>query len=246
MNSKFRVSQKSKELSLTKSARETLQEKNRNAGRKRVQKYRALKRAATTPTNSIRPFKSAVTLGKATTRAKRALHGALPSTPNRRKAVIRKLRDVFQDTSPAKEQPGSANENKPWALSAETIDSVQSFYQRDDISRQAPGRKDVVTVRDGDGRKTKCQARHLTSSVAEVHALYREEFPQIKIGKSKFAKLRPQHVLLSSKLPHNVCLCRYHENFITAVNALHKVEPQVPLYTHDLPQSFLCDPPSRQ
>ena len=142
-------------------------------------------------------------------------------------------------------QPGITHKQKG-ALSTETNDAVQSFYLRDDISRQAPGRKDVVTVHDGDGEKTKCQARHLTSSVAEVHALYREEFPQIKIGKSKFAELCPQHVLLRSKLTHNLCLCSYHENFITANNALHKIDPKVPLYMHDLPQTFLCDPPSRQ
>ena len=98
------------------------------------------------------------------------------------------------------------------AISMESIEAVKFFYQRDDISRRAPGRKDVVTVRDVDGVKMKYQARHLTSSVAEVHALFHEEFPLYKIGKSKFAELRPQHVLLSSKLPHNVCLCRYHEN----------------------------------
>ena len=132
------------------------------------------------------------------------------------------------------------------AISMESIEAVKFFYQRDDISRRAPGRKDVVTVRDVDGVKMKYQARHLTSSVAEVYALFHEEFPLYKIGKSKFAELRPQHVLLSSKLPYNVCLCRYHENFITSISALHKVQPEVPLYTHDLPQTFLCEPPLRE
>ena len=114
---------------------------------------------------------------------------------------------------------------------------MMKFYQQDDISRQAPGRKDVINVRDKDGQKVKCQTRHLTSLIMETYALFCKEYLQ---GKSKFAELRPKHVLLSSKLPHNVCLCKYHENFINAVNALHKVSPAMPMYTHD-PQTFLCD-----
>ena len=88
---------------------------------------------ATTPTNSNLPFKSAVALGKATTTAKRAQHCVLPSTRNRKKAVIRKLRDVCQKRTPLNEQSGTAHEHKGVP---ETIEAVQSFYQRDDISRQ--------------------------------------------------------------------------------------------------------------
>lgn len=52
-------------------------------------------------------------------------------------------------------------------------------------------------------------------------------------------------MLLSSKLPHNVCLCKYHENFINAVNALHDASPTFPAYSHDLPEHFLCKGPTR-
>ncbi|KAI6647814.1 hypothetical protein LOD99_8529 [Oopsacas minuta] len=48
----------------------------------------------------------------------------------------------------------------------------------------------------------------------EAYSLWQKEYPDIKIGKSKFAALRPPHVLLTSELPRNVCVCRYHENFI--------------------------------
>ncbi|CAB3988658.1 Hypothetical predicted protein [Paramuricea clavata] len=79
----------------------------------------------------------------------------------------------------------------------------------------------------------------------ETYALFCKEYPN-KIGKSKFAELRPKHVLLSSKLPHSVCLCKYHENFINAVNILHQVSPSVPLYTNEFPQSCLCNPVKRE
>jgi len=61
---------------------------------------------------------------------------------------------------------------------------VQQFYIRDDISRHAPGRKDAKTI-----HKT-MQVRHLTSSIKETYALYTNEHPGHKIGKSKFAEER--------------------------------------------------------
>jgi hypothetical protein len=45
---------------------------------------------------------------------------------------------------------------------------VINFYEQDDISRQAPGRKDVVTIRSENGEKTKMQARHLTTTINKV------------------------------------------------------------------------------
>lgn len=64
----------------------------------------------------------------------------------------------------------------------------------------------------------------------------------IVIGKSKFAELQPKHVKLSNKLPHNVCLCIYHENFILAVTALYKGVPSFPKYSVTLCEAFMCSP----
>lgn len=125
------------------------------------------------------------------------------------------------------------NFNKTKSLSAlisETIDIVKAFYERDDVSRQAPGLKDVTTVKEN-GVKKKIQTLHLYSSIRETHALFQSEFEVLKIGKSKFSELRPEFVKVSSKLPHNVCLCRYHENFILAIKALHDVDSDFPKYT---------------
>ena len=97
-----------------------------------------------------------------------------------------------------------------------------------------------MLIRAADGSKNKIQARHLNMCTKEVYALFTDANPNIKIGKSKFAELRPKHVLLSSQLPHNVCLCKYHENFIMAVNSLHKVINIFPQYDHHLPEKFIC------
>ena len=99
-------------------------------------KCRALKKATltATPTKSSLPFKSSMAFGKATTRARRALHRAQPSTRRRRTAVIRKLCASYA-VSPAKEQSGRMPEHEG-AISMESIEAGKFFYQRDDISRQ--------------------------------------------------------------------------------------------------------------
>ena len=126
------------------------------------------------------------------------------------------------------------------AVSDEIKNLVKQFYEREDISRLAPGRKDVVIIRNSQGEKSKVQARHLTTTIKEVHATFKEENLAIKIGRSKFVELRPNHVLLSSKLPRNVCLCKYHENFILATNELNKAFSEFPVYDHKLAEKFIC------
>lgn len=179
-------------------------------------------------------------MGKAIQRANRALKSSLPQTPKRRRTVICNLLPRFEVD---KQRPSPKTTHT--GISAETKALVQNFYERDDVSRQAPGRKDVVITRNTDGQKVQIQARHLTSSFKETYAFFQTEHPEVVIGKSKFAELRPKHVLLSNKLPRNVCMCRYHENVIMALGALNKVAPGIPCYSHEFPESVLCSPPTR-
>ena len=86
------------------------------------------------------------------------------------------------------------------SIQKETVDKVKSFYCHGDITRNAPGRRDVVTVRDEAGKK-KLQNRHLVMSIKECYATFKEFNPDVKIGVSKFAEIRPPNVLFSS----NVC-----------------------------------------
>ena len=41
--------------------------------------------------------------------------------------------------------------------------------------------------------------------IKETYALFKDKYPNVKIGISKFASLRPSQVLLSSQVPSNVC-----------------------------------------
>ncbi len=122
-----------------------------------------------------------------------------------------------------------------------TYDHVRELYERDDISRQAPGMRDVVTVREG-GVKKKIQKRHLTMSILEAYRYFKKKHPESIIGKSKFAELRPSHVLRPSDTPRNVCLCRYHENVKLALDCLqHTIPRQVFQSTQDFVEAVACN-----
>ena len=49
-----------------------------------------------------------------------------------------------------------------------------------------------------DNKKIKVQKYHRVMSVMEAYRLFKRDNPTVKVGKSKFAKLRPKNVLLTS------------------------------------------------
>lgn len=212
--------------------------KERKETLKRVQKHRLLKKARGEK-SSPQAFRSNSSLGKATSRVKKSL----PKSPNKRRVVVKKL--FIDYVSPSSTGTKSATpRTNSLSLDTSTIESVQNFFRREDISRQAPGMKDAMVIRDeSTGNKEKVQVRHLTASIKEVYALYCSENGKC-VGKSKFADLRPKEVKLSNKLPHNCCLCKYHENFIQGVNAFQKNYKCFPKYSADFCEEFLCLPPS--
>lgn len=57
---------------------------------------------------------------------------------------------------------------------------------------------------------------------------------------SHFYRQRPKHIKLINDLPHNMCMCSYHANFIEAVTALNKNIPSIPSYDNGFVQKFLC------
>ena len=76
----------------------------------------------------------------------------------------------------------------------------------------------------------------------ELFNLFKEEYPNIKIGRSKLAELRPPYVLLSSTMPTPACVCHYHENFMLLLDELHKVNKTIPTYLKEFIQSLVCNP----
>ena len=47
----------------------------------------------------------------------------------------------------------------------------------------------------------------------ESYQLFKKEFPDINIGRSKFIDMRPKNVVPCSDKDHNQCCCIYHENY---------------------------------
>ena len=66
------------------------------------------------------------------------------------------------------------------------------------------------------------------STVMETFKQLKEDHPDMKIGKSKSASLRPPNVFLVSEKDHSVCCCAYHENFDMLVAGMQKVVPNFP------------------
>ena len=160
----------------------------------------------------------------------------LPNSPRKCLQVVQKL---FEETCCSTSRSPAKTFGRP-SLSQEIVTMVDNFYEQDDISRQAPGKRDTIVVRT-DVRKESRQRRHLFMTVAEAYKLFREKYPGECIGKSKFAKLRPKHVLLSGDLPVNICNYRYHQNFMLLCQAMHKIQSDFPLYSHNLPPSLVCN-----
>ena len=98
-------------------------------------------------------------------------------------------------------------------IASELVKMIEIFYQRDDVSKMCPGKRDIVTAKTTDG-KVKLQKRHLYFKIRETHAIFCQSTLMLKIGLRKFAMLRPPQVMLSSQTLTNVCTCIYHQNTI--------------------------------
>ena len=89
------------------------------------------------------------------------------------------------------------------ALSPQTLEAINAFYQRDDISRMCPGKKECISVKDDDGVRTNKQKRLLLMTISEAHQLFLSDFPGISISLSMFAKQRPEFVRPTSDKDHD-------------------------------------------
>ena len=68
--------------------------------------------------------------------------------------------------------------------------------------------------------KEKVQKRYLMLTLQECFKQFKEDFPEDKIGLSKFCELRSDHVCLRAETPEQVCLCIYHENVQLILNVV--------------------------
>ncbi|CAF2260150.1 unnamed protein product, partial [Rotaria magnacalcarata] len=127
------------------------------------------------------------------------------------------------------------------SLSTDIKQKINDYYYRDDISYQAPGKRDTITVKEN-GIKQQLQKRYLLYSLRELHQLFLEENPDIKIGRSLFQDLRPSNVLYKSSTPHNTCVCLYHENIDLLLKSLkNHIHNFNSINLHSFIKLLVCD-----
>ena len=103
--------------------------------------------------------------------------------------------------------------SKGRVLTREAKQYVKDFFHSDDVSRQCPGKKDCISVRDESGNKVLEQKRLVLGNLREIYQKFKESENHPDIGFSTFCSLRPQNcVLAGSSGTHSVCVCTYHQN----------------------------------
>ena len=75
--------------------------------------------------------------------------------------------------------------------------------------------------------KSKVVKEHINKNLAackslcnlqELYTAFKENYPNVNIGFSKFSTLRPKWcILLSSKMTQSVCVCSAHQNVVLLV-----------------------------
>ena len=97
-------------------------------------------------------------------------------------------------------------------ISEVVINCVKEFYQDDENSRLCPGKKECVSVVINNVKVQK-QKRLILLSLNELYSIYKQKYPDHKIGRSVFCALRPKWcVLPGSSGTHSVCVCKHHQN----------------------------------
>ena len=203
--------------------------KEADQNRKRVSRSRSKAKAKeVTPQEGLKTYPRSTLM-----RSVKKAESALPQTPRRRSRVLKHL---FEKHSPAMEVSKRTEKKGGHSGAKERKVVVEKFFERDDISYQAPGIKDVMTVRI-DSKRKKVQKRYLRYTIKEAYDIYKAENPENAVKVARFYYLKPAHVLLRGDTPASVCLCEYHENMKMLVAAI----PWLPNTLGDFVDLVVCD-----
>ena len=107
---------------------------------------------------------------------------------------------------------------KRGTLSKRLKEKVESFFERDDVSRLVPGQKSTVTL-----NKVKKQKRFLLDSLEHLHMKYLSENTLLeRLSYTTFTRLRPFWVLSPRNSDRETCLCKTCENVKLLAEALEQ------------------------
>ena len=232
-----------KRLNDKKTMTEQQQEAHKLKERKRVKNYRMTKKLASEELSSHSTSSSPYQSKQACGRALKRLARSLPQSPRKKRFVLAKMAKEAGLT--VRGQPCQTRKG----LNEETVKTVKDYYAKDEISWQAPGRKDRIIIREllstGEKIKKTEQVRYLLMSLKEIYNLFQTENENVSIGFSKFCDLRPQNVKLFDQIPHNVCVCMYHENVRLMLIELEK-HTNLASNFNEFVQQVTCDDSSKE
>lgn len=215
---------------------ERLQKKKQKLRRQKEQQQKAV------VINKMSPS----SLGKATSRVKRAL----PHSPSKTVQVIGKL---VTSLSPKKKsmvlnivnegqhfkQLKPARKKRSDAVSEDTAKSVKAFFMRDDISWQCPGRKDVKSIKTENGREHR-QKRLLLVNLHEAYSIFCKDYAIPPLKLSKFKELKPKEVVPMNLNDQETCVCVYHANAELLLYSLNKIVPDLSKSLTEVIQNTVC------
>lgn len=108
---------------------------------------------------------------------------------------------------------------KSWfkPFSAEWRIQIRKFYMREDISKPLPCCRYA----------TKLGAAYvLQSTLASAFNQFKEEFPQIQVGFTKFTLLRPKQVKILTSKFRDYCVCSCCANIMLKLSVVNKIIPK--------------------
>lgn len=128
-------------------------------------------------------------------------------------------------------------------IPSEVVNLVKDFYRSDEVSSDRPAMSDKTVVWEN-GVKIEKQIKLILMNLKEAHALFKEKYPNVKIGFSKFASVRPKEckTALDKRGMLAVCVCIYHQNTKLAADALLRnmsVSPDIKDYK-DFCAKLMC------
>ena len=127
------------------------------------------------------------------------------------------------------------------ALPPETVQKVERFYGRSDISRSQP---DARSAKKGSEGYVAMKVMDMSTSAA--FEMFQEDNPDVTLSKTKFRNLRPKDILPSTRTRKQNCLCEYCANVDLKLEAIQRFAASRRLqditYTdrYDLSRSTLC------
>lgn len=149
------------------------------------------------------------TLGKAVKKVEKAM----PMNLKKKIAVLNVLNAKYLNSTIIAEKKSSKSLEHE-----QKIKTVKDFYMREDISVQAAGRKETLVI---DGQIV--AKRFMLMTVLEAFELFKNEYDEEYVSKSTFFQNRPREIELTSKTPHNMCVCQHHANFRFLLEGCAKV-----------------------